>query len=67
MDYSTEDALKKRMGSFTRDKTMILVTHRTSLMDLVDRLIVIDRGVVVADGKKAHVLDLLRAGKVGRG
>lgn len=67
MDYSTEDALKLRLTNYARDKAMVLVTHRTSLMELVDRLIVIDRGVVVADGKKSQVLEALRTGKIGRG
>ncbi len=67
MDFSTEDALKQRLNSFSKDKTMVLVSHRTSLIHLVERLIVIDRGVVVADGQKSQVLELLRTGKVGRG
>lgn len=67
MDYSSEDALKARLATYTRGKTMILVTHRTSLMDLVDRLIVIDRGTIVADGPKDKVVEALRTGKVGRG
>lgn len=67
MDFSTEDALKARLTEYTRGKTLLLVTHRTSLMDLLDRLIVIDRGVVVADGPKAKVIEALRTGKVGKG
>lgn len=66
MDFSTEDALKARLTEYTRGKTLLLVTHRTSLMDLVDRLIVIDRGVVVADGPKEKVIEALRTGKVGK-
>ncbi|NJD34170.1 MAG: type I secretion system permease/ATPase [Betaproteobacteria bacterium] len=66
MDFSTEDALKARLIDYTRGKTLLLVTHRTSLMDLVERLIVIDRGVVVADGPKEKVIEALRTGKVAR-
>ncbi len=67
MDSTTEDALKKRLAAHAKGHTMILVTHRTSLLDLVDRLIVIDRGKIVADGPKAQVAEALRTGKVGRG
>lgn len=66
MDHSTEDALKTRLAGYAKDRTMLLVTHRNSLLDLVDRLLVIDRGVVVADGPKQQVIEALRAGKVGR-
>ena len=67
MDHSTEDALKKRLAAYSEGRTMILVTHRNSLLDLANRLIVIDRGVIVADGPKAQVIEALSSGKVGRG
>jgi ATP-binding cassette subfamily C protein LapB len=66
MDHSTEEALKKRLAEYSRNRTMILVTHRNSLLDLVDRMIVIDRGVIVADGPKSQVIEALGSGKVGR-
>ena len=46
---------------------MIMVTHRNSLLDLVDRLIVIDRGVIICDGPKQAVLEALSSGKIRRG
>lgn len=67
MDFSTEDALKAKLAAYAKGRTMLLVTHRNSLLDLVDRLIVVDRGVVVCDGPKAEVIEALRTGKVGRG
>lgn len=67
MDSSTEEALKARLAAYAKGRTMVLVTHRNSLLELVDRLIVIDRGKVVADGPKAQVTEALRTGKVGRG
>jgi ATP-binding cassette subfamily C protein LapB len=42
--------------------TLILITHKTSMLDLVDRLIVMDRGRVVANGPKEMVLSALRSG-----
>ena len=51
---------------FAAGKTIVLVTHRTSLLDLVDRLIVLDQGQIVADGPKAQVVEALQHGRIGR-
>ncbi|HEX7642121.1 MAG TPA: type I secretion system permease/ATPase [Burkholderiaceae bacterium] len=66
MDFSSENALKERLRKFAEQKTMIIVTHRTSLMDLADRIIVLDDGVVVADGPKDRVIAALQSGQVTR-
>jgi ATP-binding cassette subfamily C protein LapB len=66
MDFSSENALKERLRKFSEQKTMIIVTHRTSLMDLADRIIVMDDGVVVADGPKDRVIAALQSGQVAR-
>lgn len=66
MDHQSEDRLRARLRTFAKQKTVIIVTHRTSLLDLVDRLIVIDNGQIVADGPKAQVVDALQQGRVGR-
>jgi len=47
-------------------KTLIVITHRSSLFELVDRIIVIDSGKIVADGHKEQVIEALRTGKVGK-
>ena len=65
MDYQSESQLKARLKAAGQDKTLILVTHRTSLLDLVDRLMVIDHGRIMADGPKAQVVDALRHGRIG--
>ncbi|MGY6269535.1 type I secretion system permease/ATPase [Achromobacter denitrificans] len=67
MDHQSEAQLRKRLGEASETKTILLVTHRTALLDLVDRLIVIDNGHVVADGPKEQVVEALRQGRVGRG
>ncbi len=64
MDNSTENAFKMRLGEIVHGKTIMLVTHRNSMLSLVDRLIVLDRGKVVADGPKAGVLDALMKGRI---
>lgn len=67
MDFSTEEGIKSRLAAYDRDHTLLLITHRNSLLDLVDRLIVIDYGSIVCDGPKQEVVEALRSGKVGRG
>ena len=52
MDIQSEAALISRLKAVLDDRTLIVITHRTSLLDLVDRVIVIDGGKVVADGPK---------------
>jgi ATP-binding cassette subfamily C protein LapB len=66
MDFSTEEGVRQRLARYAAGKTLVLVTHRTSLLDLVDRVVVIDGGKVVADGPKAQVFDALAQGKVGK-
>ena len=66
MDHQSEERLKARLATYARHKTLLLVTHRTSLLDLVDRLIVMDNGQIVADGPKAQVVEALQQGRVGR-
>lgn len=66
MDHSTEEEVKARLRKFSEGKTMILVTHRTSLLDLAERIIVMDHGKVVADGPKASVVEALRQGRIGK-
>ncbi|MES9964340.1 MAG: type I secretion system permease/ATPase [Candidatus Sedimenticola sp. 20ELBAFRAG] len=67
MDHSSEEALKRNLTELIKGKTFLLVTHRASVLDLVDRLIVLDQGKLVADGPKQQVLQLLKEGKLRTG
>ncbi|WP_432451811.1 MULTISPECIES: type I secretion system permease/ATPase [unclassified Agarivorans] len=64
MDAHSENLVKAQLKQVVADKTFILITHKMSMLDLVDRIIVLERGRVVADGSKAKVLELLRTGQV---
>jgi ATP-binding cassette subfamily C protein LapB len=64
MDHSSEDTIKRNFQQFATGKTMVIVTHRTTLLELVDRIIVIDNGRIVADGPKARVVEALRQGRI---
>ena len=66
MDHSSENDVKRCLASFMHGKTVLIVSHRTSLLDLVDRIVVMDAGRIVADGPKEQVLMALRQGRVGK-
>ncbi|WP_228351011.1 MULTISPECIES: type I secretion system permease/ATPase [Limnobaculum] len=61
MDAMTELQFIKKLKNSIQDQTVILVTHRFSLLELVDRLIVLDEGKVIADGLKDEVIAALKA------
>lgn len=62
MDTNTENALLSRLEGEFKNRTLLLVTHRASLLKLVDRVIIMDRGKIVAQGPRD---DVLRAAAVG--
>src|SRR5690606_7844477 len=66
MDNQSESMLRRRLQLVTPGKTLLLVTHRTSLLALVDRLVVVDGGRIVADGPKDQVVEALREGRIGK-
>lgn len=66
MDFGTESKFMERMRQFGEHRTMVIVTHRTSLLELATRIIVLDEGKVVADGPKAEVVEALQSGRIGR-
>ena len=66
MDFSSEAQITQKLGDFSRDKTVVLVTHRTSLLALVTRVIVVDGGRVVADGPRDRIMEALQSGRIAR-
>ena len=64
MDNTTESRMKRRLIDGLKDKTLILITHKASMLDMVDRIIVMDNGRLIADGPKAQVHEALRQGKL---
>ena len=64
MDRETESAVRKELRAFASGRTMIVVTHRTSLLEMVDRVIVLDEGQIVADGPKAEVVKAMKEGRI---
>ncbi|MDR0777023.1 MAG: type I secretion system permease/ATPase, partial [Azonexus sp.] len=66
MDFSSEQQFKERLRQLAGHKTMLIVTHRNSLLDLATRIIVVDDGRVVADGPRDQVIQALQSGRIGR-
>jgi ATP-binding cassette subfamily C protein LapB len=66
MDFSTEAQVTQNMQAFAEGKTVVLVTHRTSMLAFVDRVIVVDQGKIVADGPRERIMQALAAGRISR-
>ena len=58
MDVPAEQALLKRFETELKDKTVILITHRPSLLNMVSRVIVMSQGTVIADGPRDEILKM---------
>ena len=64
MDNRTETRMKTNLKNLLAGKTLVLITHRGSLLDLVERIIIIDNGAVVADGPRDQVLSAMKSGQI---
>lgn len=60
MDNASEQMVQKRLREILEGKTLILMTHRLSMLAIVDRLIVMEGGRVLLDGPRDAVLQQLR-------
>lgn len=59
MDMQTEALFTKRLEHIVKGRTVIIVTHRPSLLSVVDRVVVMDQQRMVADGPKDKILAML--------
>lgn len=66
MDHSTEQVVIDELSRFTQGRTLLVVTHRNSVLKLVDRIVVMDSGKVVADGPRDAVINALQQGRIGK-
>ncbi len=62
MDRQSEKAFIDRLSNIVKDETLILITHKTSILSLVDRVIILDDGKIIADGPKEQIFS--KANKV---
>src|SRR6056297_2654410 len=66
MDVQNERDVIARLKEEAEGRTLIVITHRTSLLDLVDRVIVIEDGRVGADGDKSILTRATRQAAGGK-
>jgi len=59
MDSSTEAQFIKNIKEYLKGKTMVLVTHKTSLLSLVDHIVVMEDGKSALSGAKDEVIEKL--------
>ncbi len=64
MDEFSERIFKTQLLESIGNKTLILMTHKGSMLDLVNRLIIMDGGKVVADGPKDQIIQALKDRKI---
>jgi len=67
MDNSSEQRFLQRLVTILPNKTLIFITHKTALLRVVDKLIVMDQGQVVTQGSKDEVFARLQGNKVSQG
>lgn len=65
MDNTTEAKFLTRLEKHLENQTLILVTHRASMLKLVNRLLVIEKGHIIADGPKELVIGAMKEGTLG--
>ncbi|MFJ2713264.1 type I secretion system permease/ATPase [Pseudomonas sp. NPDC087346] len=61
MDTQTEAMFLRHLQQATQEQTLVVVTHRPSLLALVQRIVVVEDGKVVADGPKDTILAAMNA------
>lgn len=64
MDYSTEAAVSANLAKFCAGRTLLIATHRSTLLTMCDRIIVMDAGRIIADGPRESVMSALSSGKI---
>lgn len=64
MDVQAEQAFSNHIAQYSKNKTLVLITHRPQLLSLVERLILIDQGKVMMDGPRDKVIDSIARGNV---
>ncbi len=61
MDMQAEKQFMHRLGTVLADKTMILITHRPTLLSLVNRVVIMGSGKVVKDESRDDVLNMAQS------
>ncbi len=67
IDPGSEKKLYEKLKKICEGKTVILITHKSTMLGLVDNLILMDRGNILANGPRDKVLEALQKGKFKTG
>ena len=60
MDGLTEAQVINHLTSHLAGKTLLIVTHKMPVVDMCDRVLVMDEGKIVGDGSKESYFDVLK-------
>jgi len=63
MDVQTEEGLIQRLQVEMAGRTLVVITHRPSLLKLVERIIIVEGGKIVADGPRDEILKRITRSK----
>ena len=66
LDARAEKQFIKSISTTGKERTLLLITHKTELLHLVDRILVLEKGKLVIDGPKVVVLKQLAGGKLNQ-
>ncbi|MFQ5564233.1 MAG: type I secretion system permease/ATPase [Parvularculaceae bacterium] len=66
LDTRAEATLINRLEKATRGRTLLLVTHRMSMARLVDRILLLDQGRIMVDGRRDDVLRAMGAARASK-
>jgi ATP-binding cassette subfamily C protein LapB len=61
MDLGSETALLQRLGTEIADCTFVTITHKASLLQMVDKIVVIDQGRVAMQGTPEQLMKAQQA------
>lgn len=64
LDVGLEKSLVNHVNKISQDKTLIVITHRFAALEMVDRVVVLNNGKIVADGPKEKILNALSQKKI---
>ncbi len=64
MDVQAENNFCKFVREQMKGKTLVLVTHKHSMLTMVDRLLLVHEGKIIMDGRRDDVIDALNSGKI---
>lgn len=65
LDLQTENIVLKGLNHWSRGRTMVVVTHRLQVLNIVDRIIVMNEGRVMMDGPRDEILKTVRKQQSG--